>query len=248
MYSDRDAVLRRAAEAGVLPIIVTNRPSEYRNLRSVLGESHHATLGLGLHPEAAGSVYEHHELAILKDFFHEAEWIAEIGLDGVLANSVSSYFGGRPTLECQQRLLEEILALGLTHKLLTVHSRGAEDLLLDMLRGAQARSVILHWYHGSRETARGALDLGFYFSINQAMLDDESGHAFACWLPLDAVLLETDGPFTTTHERRAEPQDVLYIAEQLAAARGVDRDDLLQQTMKNFAAFKGHQGAVSVGA
>lgn len=245
MYADRDEILQRASEAGVLPVIVTNRPSEYRNLRTVLGDSHQGPLGLGLHPEAAGSVYERHELAIFRDYFAEAEWIAEIGLDGMLANSVSSYFGGRPTLQSQQRLLEEILSLGLTQKLLTVHSKGAEDLLLDMLSEAQVRSVILHWYHGDRETAQRALDLGFYFSINQAMLDDEGGRAFACWLPSDAVLLETDGPFTTTHGRRAEPQDVLDIAGQLAAARGVDSDDFLQQTMENFEAFKGRRAAVS---
>jgi hypothetical protein len=35
-YLDRAAVIDAAVQAGVIPVIVTNRPSEYRDLLSVL--------------------------------------------------------------------------------------------------------------------------------------------------------------------------------------------------------------------
>jgi TatD DNase family protein len=234
-YLDRAAVIDAAVQAGVIPVIVTNRPSEYRDLLSVLDGRRGIRLGLGLHPENAGSPYVEHELRILREHFARAQWIAEVGLDATLTNIGSSFVCGTPpTLRAQERMLEQVLEFGVGQKILSVHSRHAEDRLIAMLHQANATKVILHWYTGTLEAARRALDLGFYFSINPEMLTAEPTIDVVRWLPRDRMLLETDGPFTEWDGRIAEPKDVIAIAGAVADVRGESVDDVLECVIRNF--------------
>ena len=236
MYLGRDGVLDRAVAAGVTPVVVSTRPSEYRNLTTVLaGRGETLQLALGFHPEAAGSVYSPSELAILESLFAGARWIGEIGLDAVIGQSIGSFFGNAPTLAEQTKALERILALGVGDKVLSVHSRGAEAQAVEMLQEAGARGVMLHWYRGDRATASRALDLGYLLSVNIAMLEDQAGKELLAWLPSNGLLLETDGPFTETDGSASEPRDVRALATRLAAFRGDDLEALENALAANFA-------------
>jgi TatD DNase family protein len=238
-YLDRAAVIDAATEAGVIPAIVTNRPSEYRDLLSVLGGRPGIRLGLGLHPENAGGPYVDHELRILREHFAKAHWIAEVGLDATLTNVGSSFVGGTPpTLDAQERMLEQVLELDVSQKILSVHSRHAEDRLIAMLHEARAGNVIFHWYIGNVDAARRAVNLGFYFSINPEMLTEAPSLDVVRWLPSDRVLLETDGPFTKWDGRIAEPKDVIAIAGAVADIRNESVDDLLECVIRNFTSLE----------
>lgn len=218
-----------------MPVVVTTRPSEYRNLHSLFADrGEHLRLGLGIHPEAAGSVYAEHELRILRQLFDTTQWIAEVGLDGAIAEAVGSFFGSQPGLAEQERMLAEVLALGVRRKVLSVHSRGAEGRLLDMLREAGAPAVALHWYRGNREDAGRAIELGYLFSVNVDMLETAHGRELIRWLPAEHLLFETDGPFTTVDGRPSEPRDVVPLARRVASLRDVPSDEFLAQTLDNF--------------
>lgn len=238
-YRDREAVLDAASQADVIPVIVTNRPSEYRNLLSLVSGRTKLRLGLGLHPEAAGSGDAYHELGILRDHFASAQWIGEVGLDATLTTVGSSFvMGDPPTLETQQKMLGSILELGVTNKVLSVHSRFAEHQLIDMLLAADARSVVFHWFHGDLDTARRLVDAGFSMSINPEMLNSETGTAVVRWLPREHLLLETDGPFIEWGGEIAAPKDIPAIAHKVAEARHEDAYELLASVMDNFVALE----------
>ena len=46
-------------------------------------------------------------------------------------------------------------------------------------------------------------------------------------LPMDRLLTETDGPFTTIGDRKSVPADVLVTAERVAVARGISVGELV---------------------
>jgi TatD DNase family protein len=235
LYLDRDGVLDRAAAADVIPVVVSTRPSEFRNLSTVLaGRGDSIRLALGFHPEAAGSVYAASELGILESLFPTTRWIGEIGLDKVIGESVGSYFGNTPTVAEQTRAFERILALGVGDKILSIHSRAAEAQAVDMLAAAGARAVMLHWYRGDQATAQRAIDLGYFLSVNIAMAEDAAFETLLRWLPAESLLLETDGPFTETEGVASEPRHVRNLVGRLALLRGEDPDALTEQLSRNF--------------
>lgn len=235
-YLDPDAELAECRRCRVLPVVATTRPSEYRRVIAAYGLRDDLRVGLGLHPEAAGSVYVDSEFAILEALFPHARWISEVGLDAVIAESVGSFFGSAPSLKEQERLLERILSLGVSGKTLSVHSRGAEARVCDMLSAAAPRGAIFHWFRGNRDTARHVLEAGFLLSINVEMAVDPESAELIRWIPTEALALETDGPFTALPGGGwSRPVDVLATIDLLADLRGEDRDALTAAMMANFA-------------
>lgn len=237
VYPGVDALRARARAQEVFTVVVTSRPSEYRNSVALFDGGEWTALGLGFHPEAAGCPGEAQELEIFARHVADAAWIAEVGLDARIADSVSQYFGNVPTLAKQERLLSSLLALDVAGKPFSVHSRGAEGRLVDMLGDAGVASVIFHWFHGDRAAARRVLDAGYRLSVNPAMLATDAGRDLCAWLPADRLLLETDGPFVPWGGRPAEPGDLPDVLHALAALRDADATDLGHQIRRNFIEF-----------
>jgi len=55
--------------------------------------------------------------------------------------------------------------------------------------------VILHWFSDSKQVQMKAINNGYYFSVNYAMLNSESGRKHIENIPIDKLLIETDSPF-----------------------------------------------------
>jgi TatD DNase family protein len=235
-YLDVDAELAECRRRGVLPVVATTRPSEYRRAIAAYGGRDDLRVGLGLHPEAAGSVYAASEFAILEALFPAARWISEVGLDAVIAEAAGSFFGSAPTLTDQEQLLERILALGVSGKTLSVHSRGAEARMCDLLQKAAPRGAIFHWYRGDLDTARRVVQAGYLLSVNIEMVTDAESAELLRWIPVEALALETDGPFTALPGGGwSRPADVVDVIDLLAELRGEDRDALSVAMLANFA-------------
>jgi len=235
-YEDPLRELELCQERGVVAFVATTRPTEFRRTFDTYAQFECARIGLGLHPEAAGSVYEPHELAVYAQQLDRTRWISEIGLDGVIAESVGSFFGSAPSLSVQTVMLERILGLGVEGKVLSLHSRGAEQEVLDLVRAARPDGAIFHWYRGGRETAKQIIEHGYLFSVNIEMIRDVRTQPFLRWLPTDAILMETDGPFTTVSESvLSHPADIEGVVHELAAIRGEDWTDLASTLEATFA-------------
>lgn len=235
LYPDRARVLADAAAAGVVVLGVTNRASEYRNVRTALASQPNLLLGLGIHPEAAGSTYLRHELAMFSQMVETTTLISEVGLDLKLATRPSQYFGDSPTMAAQTALMERILEHDLQGKLLSVHSRGASRQLADMLAIAGLPAVF-HWFCDGLDDARYVADKGFSFSVNPAMADPTLGSPeVLSWLPAELLHLETDGPFVRWHGRDMAPRDFRSFLSFLAEFRREPLEPLTEQIEQNSA-------------
>lgn len=207
-YNDPLTELERANHSGVHVVAVTEDPGRYRILRTRLGRRPGVEVALGYHPMRAGSLGAGDLLRFLR-LLPYANWVGEIGLD-FSRRAIS-------TKTAQLHAFEAILAEPrLRTTPVTVHSRGAERDTITRL--AQARiPAILHWYTGPLGPVEDALAAGMYFSINPAMLASRNSATLLPRLPVDRVLLETDGPYTRLRSRETTPADIAAIIGALAS-------------------------------
>lgn len=206
-YEHPAEVLKRAEAANTLTVAVTETPSDFQRLTMRLGKRRLVRPALGLHPMRAATVSPA-EIALFARLLDQTEYVGEVGLDGSR--------DGKPTLRTQTKVFQHLLAHPrIRGKVLTVHSRGAEQQVIEALAGAKVHAI-LHWYSGPLREIGKALDSGMWFSVNPAMLASKNGQRIISQLPPTRVLTETDGPYTRIGRRTTEPGDVAHVVRGLA--------------------------------
>ena len=242
--SDRDAVMERAALAGVDHILIPGL--SLISSRSVLSlASSHPLLyaAVGVHPTEASSwvsttAYELRELITVASGTSGASdtldmpqtsssskivAIGEIGLD---------YYWDTAPHELQKKILQEQLDLAAKVGLpVILHMREAKEIpgeacasdLLKILAQWVAvlklendllaeRPGVLHSFSSSLETARQAMDLGFYIGVTGPVTFTNAHlrQEIVAALPLNRLLIETDSPFQTPHPNRGKRNEPAY--------------------------------------
>lgn len=159
--------------------------------------------------------------------------IGETGLD---------YFRLKEPLDWQrERFRTHIRAARSAGKPLIVHTRAAAEDTIRLMQeeGADQCGGVMHCFTESWETARAALDIGFYVSFS-GILTFKSAAALrevAAKVPLDRILVETDSPYLAPVPHRGktnEPGFVLHVAEAIATLHGTDRATVEARTSENF--------------
>lgn len=237
LYPDIGAVLERCNKEAVGVVVSSTRPSEYRSLLGVLADTPGLEIGLGMHPEVAGSVYEPYEFEIFERYVSDAKWISEIGMDGGIAESVGPLFGAVPSRASQSELLERVLGRLNESHCVSVHSRLAEAEVLDQIESSAVRRAVLHNFMGDKPAVHRALDMGLYFSINPWMFMADNTRDLIRSLPLSRILLETDGPFSRWENRPTEPGDCAAIADAIGEIRGESVSLVRDAVAANFSHF-----------
>lgn len=184
-----------------LVFAVTRTPGEAR----AAARRRDATLlwGFGVHPgvpAAIAAVDESSVARAVEDF----ALIGEVGLDR------------RGPAGPQQRALHIVLeACSNKPVLLSLHSTGRTRQLLDALRQRPHPGAILHWFNGSPDEIAEAVEIGCYFSVNNAMSDER-----LALIPADRMLPETDFPSSTRATLAARPGDTEALERRLAQREG----------------------------
>jgi len=241
--SDREQVISRAVERGVVQTIAVGADLASSRAAMLLAEQHpclYATVGVHPHASAAFGSATLEELAPLAGH-PKVVAIGEIGVD---------YYRDYAPHEAQYSAFQRQLALaGEAGKPVVVHIRdrnrqkGAYETVLASLedwvaqRGAQSDRPpgVLHCFSGDLDTARRALDLGFYLGIDGPVTYPNAAvlRALVAQVPLERLLLETDCPYLTPQARRGqrnEPAFLRYIAEQIAQVQGVPLNRVAEET------------------
>jgi TatD DNase family protein len=226
LYPDPFEVLDAAPQTVV--VVATELPSAYR-LQSVrFRGDRRVRVALGLHPLRAASASALEVGQLVRQLAH-AEYVGEVGLD------FSAH--GKNTKAAQLRVFDRLLAEpALRHKVVTVHSRGAEATVIERLRAAGV-AAILHWYTGPLGLINEALDAGLYFSINPAMLRTQKGRKAIAAIPRSRALTESDGPFAKVRGHSAAPGDMKRLVSELARSWGVEAQDVRDQIYDNLASL-----------
>lgn len=190
-------ILGEIEKEKVYTIAVTNIPEVFEHTLLLVQGSKYVRAALGFHPELASQ----HKTQIGKflELLPQSRYVGEVGLDN-FNKSPSDYI-------IQKGIFEKIIAACNTaqNKILTVHSRRAEKDVISVIGPDFSGKVILHWYSGSTKEIDKALSYGFYFSINYAMTQSENGRKIINHIPVNRILLETDGPFIKIGNQPSTP-------------------------------------------
>jgi len=110
-----------------------------------------------------------------------------------------------------------------------------------MLReeGADQVGGVMHCFVEDWETAKAALDLGFYISFSGIVTfrNAEPLREVAARIPADRLLIETDAPYLAPVPHRGRPNLPAYVghvAETLATVRGCSAEEIARTTRDNF--------------
>jgi TatD DNase family protein len=235
--ADRDEVVARAREAGLVEMLVVGGVDEAAGHRRALEVAGRFRLPatVGVHPHearlATESVYDE-----LRGLAREGRIVAigEIGLDFHYDHSPRDV--QREVFRRQVRLAREV---GLP---IVVHTREADGETADILgqEGASEAGGVIHCFTGGLEFARRALDLGFLISFSGivAFPRAEVIQQVAREVPADRLLLETDAPFLAPpphRGKRNEPAFVVDVARKVAAVRATTAEALARLAKDNYA-------------
>ena len=119
-----------------------------------------------------------------------------------------------------------------------IHNRAADDRVLALVRESGCRHGVFHCFSSGWETARRALELGFYISFagNLTYKKTEEIREAASKIPSDRVLVETDAPYLSPQPVRGRtnhPGHIGYTLETLAEIRRDDIEKLAAITVEN---------------
>lgn len=181
-----ESYIRTIERQGDIVIGMTNAPSHFQIGWQHVRNYKHIRLALGFHPLLAHELQN--ELPLFERLLDKTSYIGEIGLDFSRE--------GKATKDIQIESLRRILScLRGKSKILSVHSRNAEQELLVLLKEYSIKNVIFHWYTGDINLVPKILQEGYYFSVNEAMTLSKKGHQIIMSLPQSRILVETDVPY-----------------------------------------------------
>jgi len=231
---DCDLVIARALAAGVKKIITVgiDLPSSIKAV-ALADKNQGIFATVGVHPHHAAEVGDD-DYALLTELAEHPKVVAygEIGMD--LARDYCP-----PAVQLAQYHHQVKIAkkLGLP---VIIHDRDAHDDVLAILREEAPFPAggLIHCFSGDLALAQEILGLGFYISIPGVVTfkGAKDLQEVAAALPIESLVIETDGPFLTPVPRRGkrnEPAYVLYTGQEIARLRGISLDDLVRQTTEN---------------
>ncbi|MDE3089238.1 MAG: TatD family hydrolase [Chloroflexota bacterium] len=228
---DLDAVIARAAVAGVQTIITAGADVESSRAAVALAEKYDCVYAVvGIHPEHART-FDGGSLKSIRDLaqHRKVAGIGEIGLD--------FYWQNNPPREEQERAFSAQLDLAAElGKPVVIHDRDAHSELMEILARRRAVRGILHCFSGDLEMARQAIDLGYCISFagNVTFKNARRLQEIARALPLERIVIETDAPYLSPlRGRRNEPGNVALVAAKIAELKGIAISEVENNTTRN---------------
>lgn len=230
---DEEGTIRRAREAGVGSIVNVGTNLDVSRRALDLARNHEGVYGtVGFHPHDV-ELADPDGLNTLKRLALNEEIVAvgETGLD---------FFRNYAPRFLQERVFRFHIHLARQTGLpLVIHSRGAEDRVMDILEeeDGNAAGGALHCFGGNPGQAKRAVELGFHLGFGGTVTYKRSTSlSVALGIPPDRVLLETDCPYLAPvphRGRRNEPAYVRQIAEFLAGRANEPLERLAARTTEN---------------
>ena len=188
----------------------------------------HLVWGCGVHPgvPSARAAFDEHRFECLVDRF---ALVGEVGLDrrtGGMEDQVRVF-------SAAMRTIREAPVL------VSVHSAGCAEQVVEIISGVGHPGGILHWFLGSDLLVRRAASSGCYFSVNGAMSEDVLRR-----IPPDRILPETDFPAATRRGGGTKPGDTRKLEERVAGILGLPIDQIRRIWYRNLRDVAVASGAI----
>ncbi|MEO8499679.1 MAG: TatD family hydrolase [Vicinamibacteria bacterium] len=234
--SDRTAVLRRAAEAGVVRLLLVAQADDSAGLDRGLTVARDCGLKVsgGLHPHEA--IHWSEALGERLTALGKARTICAIGEIGL-----DFHYDHSPRDQQEEAFRRQIRIAREVRLPFIVHTREADELTIKILKEEKAAEVggVIHCFTGTQALADAAVAMGFYISFSgiACFPKADSLRAVAKTVPMERFLVETDCPFLAPpphRGKRNEPAFVVDVARRMAEVKGVPLPEFGAATVENF--------------
>jgi len=227
---DREAVIKRAFDAGVSMICVGVDFETSRQAVELALQYEDIWSSVGLHPN--DNLDEVYDEAPYLELAKRPKVVAigEIGLDYYRTTDEFKKEFQRERFEKQLALAEQL------QKPVIIHCRDAhEDMRKILIAHPNIRGVV-HSFTGTLEDAKWYVEQGFYIGFNGIITFARQYDEIVRDIPLDRILLETDAPFLTPEQyrgKRNESSYLSFVAQKIAEIKSESFDIVSTTTTKN---------------
>lgn len=231
---DLEQVIAKASIHGVKRIITVGIDlASSRSAVRLAGEYTGLFATVGVHPHNVAHLTDHdyEELAALAKQPRVVAY-GEIGLD--------FYYDHAPASVQIAHFTRQVDLAKQLDLPLVIHDRDAHDEVLEVLTSAQPFPAggVMHCFSADTAFAQVIMDLGFYVSIPGVVTfkKAETLQEAVRNIPLERMILETDGPFLAPEPRRGrrnEPALLLFTAEKVAELKGLALKEVAEATTRN---------------
>lgn len=235
-FPEPEKIIEDAERNGVCCILTGTEMNENRKIHSFVKT--HAVYGTaGIHPHNADRAKQE-DFQQIEQILTENKKIVAVGECGLDYDRMFS------TKENQIRCLEKHIILAeKLDKPLFLHERSASEEFIRRFRHHPdiCRKSVVHCFTGNKKTLDQYLSMGFSIGITGWICDDRRSKELreaVSILPLDRILIETDAPYLTPKnvpglERTNVPQNIVYIARELAKQLKVSEEVLTKAARQN---------------
>lgn len=234
---DLDEVVARAKENGIGKMVsICTKLSEFAEIAAIAERYENVFCTVGVHPHDAKDHVTEEKQVTADELIELAKHpkcvgIGETGLD--------YYYENSPREEQKHSFREHIKAARETGLPLVIHTRDADEDMIDIINAEAPFPGLLHCFSSSYEVAQAAIEKGLYVSLSgiitfKSAIDLQET---VKKLPLERLLVETDSPFLApipNRGKRNEPAFTKLTAEKLAELKGLSFEEVEKATTENF--------------
>jgi len=238
--ADRDAVMQRAAAAGVMQMIVTGASEGGTRKAIELSQRHPGVLF------ATAGVHPHHAADLTLEARQTLQELAQDPAVVSVGECGLDYFRDFSPRDLQRRAFGWQLEIAVkTQKPVFLHQRDAHDDFLAILREHAPRLAggVAHCFTAGEKERDAYLELGLHVGITGWICDERRGlhlREVVKGIPANRLLLETDAPYLLPRDlkpapksRRNEPHFLPHVAAAVSAARGESMETLARTATDN---------------
>jgi TatD DNase family protein len=238
-FADTRAMLSRAMASDVWGVVAVgcDPATNARTLAAADGHRKSIWAALGFHPEweaLTEADLEHVEAQIAQ---HHGRIVAvgEIGLPWYNLTAAADAAGrmaqGRARLG---RLLRLATRFDLPVVLHAPHGAAADA--VEELRRAKVERAVFHWHKAPMDVTRAIVDAGHFVSVTPEVVYRERDRELVEAVPLDSLLVESDGPWQYGGEFESEPSGpwvAARVAEEVAKIKRLPVDETMYRLSVN---------------
>jgi len=237
LASQIDAVLARAAEAGVVRMVTIGTSLDDAQRALALCQRHpHIRCAAGIHPHHAAEASEGWVQALRR--IHEDPCVLAVGEMGL-----DYHYDFAPRDRQRQVFMQQLELARELGKPVIIHCREATDECLAVLADFPDIPAVFHCFTGSLDEARRVLDRGYLIGLTGVVTfkRSEELREVAAFVPAERLLVETDAPYLSPEPMRRqkvnEPALVVHTARALAVVRKQALEDIDRLTTDNALRF-----------
>lgn len=153
--------------------------------------------------------------------------VGEVGMDFKDANADK---------ELQEWLFRKFIEMAIKYnKPIIIHSRKAEERVLEILGEYDYKKIVLHCFSGKKRLIQLAKERKYYFSVPTNIVNSEHFKMLVSMVDMSRILTETDAPYLSPFKDWPnKPKNIIESLKTIADLKGMTVEETALAVFQNF--------------